>query len=59
MIYQDRNKFIAAMRASRKFRMVFYNFCYDFWYQCCCWTETNMLATSLSLRFICFCTEEV
>ena len=31
------NKFIAAIRAHIKFRMVFYNFCYQFWGQHCCW----------------------
>jgi len=34
-------KFIAHIRACRKFRMIFYNFCY-FWGQHCCWTETNI-----------------
>jgi len=36
------NKFIAAIRASRKFRMIFYNFCYYFWDQHCWWTEKNI-----------------
>jgi len=32
------NKFIAAIRAHIKFRMVFYSFSYYFWGQHCCWT---------------------
>jgi len=36
------NKFIAAIRVPRIFRMVFYNFFYYFWGQHCCWTETSM-----------------
>jgi len=32
------NRFIAAIRAHIKFRMVFYNSCYYFWGQHCCWT---------------------
>ena len=34
---------IAAFRASRKFRMIFYNFCYYFWGQHRWWTETNII----------------
>ena len=37
------NKFIAAIRAPRKFRMVFYNFCYYFWGHNCCWTEISII----------------
>jgi len=39
-----RNKFIAAISAPRKFRMVFYNFCYYFRGQPCLWTETNLVS---------------
>ena len=37
------NKFIAAIRAPRGFIMVFYNFCYYFWGQHCCWTKTSVI----------------
>jgi len=37
------NKFIAAIRVTRNFRMVFNNFCYFIWGQHCSWTETNIL----------------
>ena len=36
------NIVIAAFRAPRKFRMIFYNFCYYFWGQHCWWTKTNI-----------------
>ena len=36
------NKFIAAIRAPRKFRMIFYNFYYS-WGQHCWWTQTNII----------------
>jgi len=37
------NKFVAAIRAPRKFRKVFWHFCHYFWSQHCCWTETSIL----------------
>ena len=37
------NKFIAAIRARRRFRMVFYTFCYYFRGQHCYWTETSII----------------
>jgi len=44
VVYQDRlGTVIAAFRAPRKFRMIFYNFCYYFWVQHCWWTETNII----------------
>ena len=39
------NKFFVAIRTTRKFRMVVYHFCYYFWGQYCCWTETKILVT--------------
>jgi len=39
------NKFIAAIRATRKFRIVVYHFCYCFCGQYCCWTERKILVT--------------
>jgi len=35
--------FIVAIRSTRIFRMVFYNFCYYFWGQRCWGIETNMI----------------
>ena len=50
------NKFIAAIRAPTKFRMIFYNFCYYFWGQYCWWTETKykfpLLSTVLMLLLL-------
>ena len=44
--YQDRIETnLLLLFASRKFRMVFYYFCFYFWGQHCCWTETNILVT--------------
>jgi len=45
MVYQDRHKtkLFAAIPAPRKFRKIFYNFCYYFWGQHCWWTETNII----------------
>ena len=37
------NKFIAAIRAPRQFRMIFCNFCYYFWGRHWWWTETNII----------------
>jgi len=34
---------ITAFGAFRKFRMIFYNFCYYFWGQYRWWTETNII----------------
>ena len=42
-----RNKFIAAILAPRKFRMIFYNFCHYFWGQHCWWTETKFVTIFL------------
>jgi len=49
------SKFIADIRAPRKFTMVFYNLCYYFWGQYYCWRETNMLVTIFlfCIRFHC------
>jgi len=42
------NKFITAIRAPRRFRMVFYNFCYFFRGQHCCWTETSIIGNDFA-----------
>jgi len=47
------NEFIAAVHAPTTFRMVFYTFCYYFWGQHGCWTETNILVKNF-LLFISF-----
>jgi len=39
----DFKQFIAAIHPHRNSRMVFYNFCYYFWGQNCCWTETSII----------------
>ena len=45
------NIFIAAIPAPRKFRMIFYNFCYYFWGQHCWWTETNIIGNDFFYMF--------
>jgi len=45
------NKFIAAIRAPRKFRMIFYNFCYYFWDRHCWWTETNIIGNDFFIFY--------
>jgi len=47
------NKFIAAIRPPRKFRMIFYNFCCYFWGQHCWWTETNTICNDFLISFHC------
>ena len=55
MVYQDRiKKIIPTLRTPRKFRMIFYNFCYYFWSQHCYRTATSMLATIFCCFFIIF-----
>ena len=55
MVYQDRleSNFIAAIRETRKFRIMFYNFCYYFWDQHCWWTETNIICNDFFVSFRC------
>jgi len=48
----DLKQFIAAIQAPRKFRIIFYNFCYYFWGQRCWWTETSI--TSNDFLFFMF-----
>ena len=47
------NKFVAAIRPPKKFRMVFYNFCCYFWGQHCWWTETNTICNDFLITFHC------
>jgi len=50
------NKFIAANREARKYWVVFYTFCFYFWGQHWCWTETSITRNDLfcfSLRYHC------
>ena len=49
----DWNKFIAAIRASIKFRLVFYNFCYYFWGRHCCCAKSSIIG-NVSLFFTSF-----
>ena len=46
-----RNKFTAAIRASRKFRIVFCKFVYYFWGQHCCWIETTTIDNHCFIEF--------
>jgi len=52
-VYKDRvaanckKTFIAAIRALRKLRMVFYKFFSFFWSEHCCWTEARMFGHDL------------
>jgi len=45
VVYQDRleHMVIAAFRASRKLRLIYYNFCYYFWGPHRWWIETNII----------------
>jgi len=43
------NKFIAAIRAVRNFRLVFFNFWYYSWGQHRCWTETSTIGNDFLL----------
>jgi len=51
IVYQDRiETFFEVMRPAREFGMVFCIFCYYFWGQHCCWTETRITGNN----FFCF-----
>jgi len=45
------DKFIAAIPAPGKFRMIFYHFCYYFWGHHCWWTETNTIDNNFFVKF--------
>ena len=46
------NNFIAAIRAPRNFKLVFYNFCYYFLGQHRCWTETSIIQRFSFHKFV-------
>ena len=51
LIKIELKQFVAAIRAPRNFRMVFYNFFYHFWGQYYCWTETNVFGNDLFILY--------
>ena len=54
MVHQDwlETNLLQIFGHPRKFRMIFYKFCYYFWGQHCWWTETNIFGNDFFVLYI-------
>jgi len=58
MVYKDRleaDLMHSATHTPKNFRIVFYNFCYYFWGQHCCWIETSIIGNDFFVFWIFHC----